>query len=380
MIKVERKQECTGCSACFNICPKNSISMVSDSEGFLYPKVDTEKCINCGLCFNICPEKNIPKKINSEIIALACKNKDENSLKTSSSGGVFSIICEYIISKGGVVFGAAFDENLNVKHMYAENLKECEKFKGSKYVQSDIGSSYKKVKDFLEHKRFVLFSGTPCEIEGLNLFLGKKYNNLLLVDIACHGVPSSLVYKKYIESLEKGNNSKITSLSFRNKENGWSNYRVKINFENGKIKSEEGYNNIYIKGFLKNIYLRPSCYECKFKLPNKSADITLADYWGVQDKYKDFDKKDKGTSLVILNTMKGKDVMEEISSKMEFIKTDLDYALKNNPCITDSVEYNTDREQFFKDISKNNIERTIHKYTDISIFMKVSNKVSKLFK
>lgn len=379
MIEILDKSKCSGCYACLNICPKRCISMKVDEEGFWYPVIDKEKCIKCNMCEKVCSIYNELNTISDEIIAYACKNKNEKIRKASSSGGIFSLLCEQVTKNGGVVFGAAFNENFEVEHIYAETLQECSKFRESKYVQSKIGNTYKQVKEFLEDGRLVLFSGTPCQISSLDLFLmKKKYDNLIMVDIACHGVPSPLVYKKYIQLLEEKNQSKISKVSFRNKITGWKNYSVKFDLINGNSINEIGYNNIYMKGFLSDIYLRPSCYECRSKKPISSADITLADYWGIENIHKDFDD-DRGVSLVLANTQKGQCLLDKISSNMEIIGTDFQYAVSCNPSIVRAANINTKREKFFKDINKVNIEKNIYKYTKISIINKVKRKISILF-
>lgn len=373
MITITKKEECCGCHACSNKCPKQCITMKVDNEGFWYPDIDKDICINCGMCEKVCPiihNENIERK---KSISYACKNNDNNVRKTSSSGGVFTLLCENVIKAGGVVFGACFDENFDVKHMYAETLIECEKFKGSKYVQSKIGNTYEQTKRFLDDGRLVLFSGTPCQISGLEAFLMKKYNNLISVDIACHGVPSPMVYKSYLEILKNKNNSEVSSLSFRDKSVSWKTYNFKACFKNNKEFNEVAGNNIYMKGFLSDIYLRPSCYDCKFKKPVTSADLTLADYWGVQNIHPEFDD-DKGTSLILVNTQKGQDIFNKISIDMDVLKTDLDYALSNNQSIVRPVKRNTKREKFFRELRDNNLEKVITKYTEPDFMEKVKEK------
>ena len=202
MISIEEKGQCSGCSACYSMCPKEAIAMQEDTEGFVYPFVDNSKCINCELCVKVCPIKKENKKVVSNIHAIACKNKEEKIREESTSGGVFTALSELVINQGGVVFGAIYDENLNVKHSYVENIDECNKFRGSKYVQSSIGDAFKKVKEFLVQGRLVMFSGTPCQVAGLYSYLGKEYDNLILIDLVCHGAPSPKVFRKYIKSLE----------------------------------------------------------------------------------------------------------------------------------------------------------------------------------
>ena len=221
MIEITEQVKCTGCSACANICPKQCISMVADLEGFLYPSVDTKECINCGLCEKICPilKKNPIK--SDDIIAYAAMLNNTDIRLESSSGGVFTAIAESVIDKNGVVFGAELDENFNVIHTYVETKEELKKFRGSKYVQSVIGETYKRAKGFLDQGRFVLFTGTPCQIGGLYAYLNKDYDNLITQDLICHGVPSPMVWRKYLEFREDISHAGVRRMSFRHKKYGW---------------------------------------------------------------------------------------------------------------------------------------------------------------
>ena len=377
MIDIKKKSECCGCYACTNICPKQCIEMKIDNEGFWYPEVDKDRCIDCSLCEKVCPELATPKKEEFKTIAYACKNRNENVRLSSSSGGVFTSLCEYVINNGGVVFGVAFNEKFEVEHMEATTIEECEKFRGSKYVQSKIGETYKSAKKYLNEGRIVLFTGTQCQIKGLNLFLRKKYNNLIAVDIVCHGVPSPRVFNLYKENLKKEYNSEINSISFRDKSNGWKNYRYRISFKDGQVDQKLHHNNIYSKGFLKDLYLRPSCYSCEAKNFKSNSDITLADYWGVQNKHAEFDD-DKGISLILVNSEKGQEIFTKISSDIEVIDTDLDYAISYNPSLVKHVEYNKDRDKFFEELNNDNLEQLIYKYTKITLVQKVKNKVKGL--
>ncbi len=348
MIEIIDKGKCCGCHGCTNICPKSCISMEVDNEGFWYPKVDKNLCIDCHLCEKVCPILEVPqKKEVFTTLTYACKNKNDEVRVESSSGGVFSLLCKYVINREGVVFGASYDEDFNVRHTYVETLEECAQFRSSKYVQSKIGDTYKKVRTFLNQGRVVLFSGTPCQIEGLSGYLRKEYPNLIKVDIACHGVPSPKVYREYVTNLEREYHSKLTSLSFRNKDTGWNTYSFKAEFENGKVHQEIGYDNIYMKGFLSDIYLRPSCFECEFKKPRTTADITLGDYWGVKDIHPEF-TDEKGVSLIFVHSQKGKDIFDQVSVNLEVVESDFDYATKCNPSIIKHAPYQPKRQQFFE--------------------------------
>ncbi|MEG0180318.1 MAG: Coenzyme F420 hydrogenase/dehydrogenase, beta subunit C-terminal domain [Romboutsia sp.] len=374
MIDIKVKSECCGCYACTNVCPKQCIDMNIDNEGFWYPKVNKDICIDCGLCEKVCPVISETKIEEFNIKAYACKNKNEKIRLSSSSGGVFTSLCNYVIKNNGVVFGAGFNKNFEVEHSEATTIEGCKKFRGSKYVQSKIGNTYKDAKQYLDEGRIVLFSGTPCQIKGLNLFLRKSYNNLIVVDIVCHGVPSPLVFDIYKSNLKKEYNSDIEEITFRDKSNGWANYRYKISFKNGKKEDKIHRENIYSDGFLNDLYLRPSCYDCKAKNFTSNSDITLADYWGVQSKHSEFND-DKGISLILVNSKKGQDIFDKVSDDMERIETDLDYGISCNPSIVRPVKYNIKREQFFNELNNNNLNELIEKNIKVSINKKVILKI-----
>ena len=379
MVNIVNKKDCCGCYACNNICPKNCISMVEDSEGFYYPNVNVDKCINCKLCEKVCPfDNDLPKK-QFLGAAYACKNKNGNIRLQSSSGGIFDLLCRYVISNRGIVFGAAFNENFEVVHTYAKTLEECSKFYGSKYVQSKIADSYKKTKGFLDNGRIVLFSGTQCQIKGLNMFLQKRYLNLITVEVICHGVPSPLVFKKYIDNLSRINESKIRTIKFRDKNLGWHKYSFMIQFENEKIYSGTLDKDIFMRGFLNNLYLRPSCYECKAKNHKSNSDISLGDYWGIEKIYPKFDD-DRGVSLVLLNSKKGLEIFNKILLHMDIMESNLEYAVKYNPSIIKSVSYNRNRKKYFSIMDEIDIESAIIKYTKVSFISRIKNKMVRILK
>lgn len=379
MIRIINKENCCGCYACYNICPQNCISMIEDNEGFYYPNVDIDKCINCGLCEKVCCFRSDLPKTQFASIAYACKNRDESMRLGSSSGGIFNILCRYAVLNNGVVFGAAFNKKFEVIHTYAETLNDCNKFYGSKYVQSSIVNSYKKAKEFLDSNRIVIFSGTQCQIKGLNMFLQKKYLNLVTVEVICHGVPSPLVFKKYIENLKKDNKSEIKLIKFRDKNVGWHKFSYLTKFKNGKIYSQSLEKDIFMQGFLKDLYLRPSCYECKAKGNKSNSDFSLADYWGIEEIHRKFDD-DKGVSLVILNSQKSLNIFDAISSDMEIIKSNLEYAIKYNPAIIKSANYNKNRKKYFRIIDKVNVNEGIIKYTKLNFTRRVKSKMIRTIK
>lgn len=334
MIRIEKKVNCCGCSACVQSCPKQCITMREDDEGFLYPVVDEKECINCGLCEKVCPVIN-QNQSKEPLKTIATINPNEETRLKSSSGGVFTMLAEKNINEGGVVFGAEFDENWNVKHGYTETIAGLESLRRSKYVQSNIGESFKQAELFLKQGRKVLFSGTPCQVAGLKLYLRKEYDNLLTVDVACHGVPSPMVWRDYLNEVTHCNIKSITNISFRSKQTGWKNYSIEISKSNSKVVCECAGKNLYMQGFLSNLFLRPSCYFCPSKCGRSGADITLADYWGV-DTFTPAMDDDKGTSLVLVNTKKGDFFFKSLD--VNFQKVNYDKAVERNICIVRSAE------------------------------------------
>lgn len=363
MIVLKEKKDCCGCSACASRCPKRCITMKEDKQGFLYPEIDRNFCIDCGLCEKVCAVIN-QGQTRRPIKVYASRNADDEVRKSSSSGGIFTILAEKIIEEGGVVFGAKFNAEWDVVHAVAETKDGIVAFRGSKYVQSQIGNTYEDAEKYLKQGRKVLFSGTPCQISGLKQFLRKDYDNLLAVDIVCHGVPSPAVWREYKQHIlcpegiaEKNTvflSSKgipvVTGINFRDKFGGWKKYgfsvRVKSAYEADKnsvlssVKDElflhEPFlRNIYMQGFLKDIYLRPSCYSCPSKCMKSGADITLGDFWGIQRYLPNFDD-DKGVSLVMINTIKGAEYFN--SPKLLNIETTYKQALSGNPAIENSVK------------------------------------------
>lgn len=362
MLKLKDKKDCTGCSACYSICPTKAIAMQEDNEGFVYPVIDETKCIKCGLCKKICPCINNKDNNNlKEPTMLAAWSLDFQNKETSSSGGCFYELAKYVIKQGGLVVGAGFDKGLNIVHKIVDNMDNLFELKGSKYVQSRIGDCYINVKENLDKDKIVLFVGTPCQVAGLYAFLkNKQYNNLYTADLICHGVPSTKVYRKYLEELSNKYKSNPISLTFRDKSNGWKKYKVKISFNNStyiKNASED----IYMRAFLSNICLRPSCYECKFSKLPRVADITLGDFWGVKNVDNSLDD-DTGTSELVINSEKGKELLSKIEKNVFVKEVELQDGIKYNPCLVGSVTKPKNREQFFIDLDKNSLSKLEKKY------------------
>lgn len=351
--------------------------MQEDNEGFLYPIVDADTCIECGLCEKVCPviNQSEPRK---PMKVYAAKNKDEEIRRQSSSGGIFTPLAEAVINEGGVVFGAKFDKDWNVVHDWTDTIEGIAAFRGSKYVQSTIGETYKEAREFLKQGRKVLYSGTPCQISGLKKFLRKEYDNLLTIDVVCHGVPSPLVWREYLKETRKnlraerdaGKNTVssslmdlpvITGISFRDKTNGWKKFGFKLRYaaseaaENSVSNSANSSEthllqpfpeNIFMKGFLKNLYLRPSCYACASRSGKSCSDITIADFWGVQSFYPEFDD-DKGIGLILINSENGKLAYSKVNAYNQ--EATYEQGLSWNPCIEHSVAKNKFVDLFWKE-------------------------------
>lgn len=360
---VNDKSLCCGCSSCYDACPKSAISMVEDNEGFLYPAIVKDKCVDCGLCENICPTKNV-KKNQSLLESYAVYNTDENIRMKSSSGGIFTLLAELVINDKGIVYGAAFDDNFEVEHIRVETIDGLEKLRGSKYVQSKCDGIYKLCKQDLDDGTQVLFTGTPCQIAALKTFLKKDYVNLLCMDIVCHGVPSRMVWRKYLEHRVNCAKSKIKQIAFRLKNEGWKQYAIKFTFADSIAYCTKFSDDIFMKGFLQDLYLRPSCYDCKFKSRERVSDITVADFWGINKLYPQWDD-DKGMSLVIVHSKKGENALESISKNIFMESINLDDAINYNSAMIKSVALNKHRDLFFNSIGRQqNIESYIGNYVN----------------
>ena len=379
LIKITDKAMCNACHACFNSCPKNCISMLQDDEGFLYPEIDPNKCISCGMCKNVCPVLN-GKTYNTDALQVGyvAFNKDEDIRLNSSSGGVFSLLAKYILENAGIVIGAAMSEDCkNVHHTIVESSADLYKLRGSKYLQSTIGDVFKSTKNALDSGKFVLFSGTPCQIGGLYSYLGKSYSNLYTQDLICHGVPSPMIWRKNIEYREKEHGASVRRTFFRHKKYGWKMYSVLLNFSNNTEYLKEISRDAFMQGFLNNVYLRPSCYSCAYKTIYRQADITLADFWGVEKLYPDMDD-DKGTSFVWIHSEKGKELFEMIKDQLIYKIADCNRAIVINSAATNSCPKYPKRKEFYEDIQKLDFEYAIKKHTKESCYKKMKKLLGRI--
>lgn len=370
MIKIDDKSKCCGCSACANVCPKKCIAMLSDEKGFLYPSVNESKCVNCGLCNKICPILN-PKSNIEEKRAYAAYNTNNETRKVSSSGGIFGCIANEILNRHGVVFGAAYADNFkSIKHIGVENKEDLPKLYGSKYLQSEIGDSYKSAEAYLKAEREVLFVGTSCQIAGLKAYLRKDYDKLLTVDVICHGTPSPRVWKDYADEKEDEFQSKIVAADFRNKRFGWDkSVLLLLLFANEKEYCALGSKDEYIKGFLMNLYLRESCYKCICKGNNVLSDISLGDFWGIECVLPNF-SDNKGTSAIILNTAKGKDFFNNIRHGLVTETVTYDDVLKGNPALVKPVDKPSKSDKFWNVYRKYGLTKAYKKCLKVSFARK----------
>lgn len=360
MIQITEKSKCCGCSSCVSSCPTHCIEFQEDSEGFLYPTVDTSKCISCGKCEKACPllsqsgmntatEKTEEKVSPASYVAI---NNDEKIRLQSSSGGIFSLFAQHILHEGGVVFGAAFCEDFSVHHIMIDDIHDLNKLRGSKYTQSKLENSFSMVKEELKNNRKVLFTGTACQIAGLKAFLGKDYQNLYTIDVLCHGVPSPKVWERYLSEQKVNNKSEIENVIFRHKSSGWKTYSVYIKFKNGKEYIKRFRRDSFMQLFLSNICLRPSCHDCAFKSLNRVSDLTIGDAWGVNDYMPEMDD-DKGTSIILVQSLGGKELFQAISNNLSVREADADIILPPWSDARKSVSPNEKRQIFFRKFYSN---------------------------
>lgn len=356
---------CTGCEACANRCPANCISMVEDAEGFLFPEIDNSKCIGCELCEKTCPVLSpIPiHKTQEDVKVYALIHKDDEIRSHSSSGGAFSAVADYVLARGGVVFGAAFDEKFEVKHICVDKPEELYRLRGSKYVQSRIGDTYRQAKEYLKQARLVFFTGTACQTSGLLGYLGRDYENLITQDLICHGVPSPLAWRKYIDLYQRRAKSKVEHIFFRDKKFGWHNWHVHFRFRNGENYRLSQQNDMMVSAFLTGSCSRKSCYDCPFKQKYRLADITLADYWGIEKIAPELDD-DKGISSIYVNSPKAQKLLEAIADRVFLREMDLDTAVAHNVAMIESEHLVRDRDGFLRDLRRKPFDMVYGKYVE----------------
>lgn len=377
MITIEDKHDCCGCTACETICRANAITMVPDTEGFLYPHIDTTLCSNCGLCEKICPVINRDKCTSTTLPlnTYALHNKDYDIWFKSSSGGVFNALGKYCIEHGGIVYGAEYNDNFIVVHK-----KECDsqgllKFRGSKYVQSDIRGIYKDVKDELLSGRLVLFSGVPCQIEGLKNYLIKKYDNLITVDILCHGVPSPMIFAQYIDFIKKYSIFRLTDINMKDKTFGWGYQNLRLMYGSFFSEFNSQISNLWNKIYYDHIVTRPSCHKCRFKNLHRPGDLSIGDFWGIEKQHPDF-YSHHGISLLLINSEYGHQIWDYIKNKFEYIESNTSKCLQ--PVLDHSIPEPDDRKDFWEQYHNCGFDRTIKNRYGISIISILKDKIKML--
>lgn len=366
---------CCGCSACKVTCPTNAIKMIQNKEGFQEPFVDKDKCIECGKCIRICAMNKIPLNDYSQSVYAAYHNNNEVHM-ASRSGGVFVALSDYIIDNNGSVYGCGYDNNFTVIHKRAINKKDRNEFQGSKYVQSDLREIFEMVIKDLNENMLVLFSGTPCQVAGLlNILNDKQKENLFTVDIVCHGVPSPLVWKEYLNYLENKYEGKVTKVDFRNKSKfGWSKHIESIWIDNIQHDSRE-----YTKLFYTHCLIRPSCYKCPYKTINRPSDISLGDYWGINEIIQ-LPEYEKGTSLVLVNSEKGQNVFNIIKNDLWIKETTIEQATKKQHPLKAAFPKPKEREEIWSNFNKRGIEYVIKRYSTPNLYIRVIKKIKKILK
>ena len=380
MITINNKSNCTGCSACYSVCSHSAIEMRPDNEGFLYPSVIQDKCVNCGLCDTVCP---IPKRdgIKDSYNVLdgyvAHYRGDDSVWYKSSSGGAFTAITDYVFNKGGIVYGATYNDVFAVIHERANNKEEAIKFRGSKYVQSNLRDCFKEIRSLLRDNQNVLFSGTPCQVAGLKSFLGRDYENLLTVDLICHCVPSPRVFQDYIRFIQDKYQKRITQINMKDKTLGWNTFQTpRIYFEDGSSIFNIEDSRLWETIFYSHIAIRPSCHSCRFSTLNRVGDITIGDYWGVEKNHPQFNNVN-GASIVLVNSEKGRSAFPDISSHLKYEETDVVSALP------DSLVYSTTphpyRDHFWKDYDNHSFGKMIELYYGVGLKNRLRRKLHFLF-
>lgn len=379
MIDIKRKEECCGCNACGDVCPKGCITFKTDIEGFAYPVVDKETCIDCHLCEKACPIINVDKLKKNDYQEPECHAAISKNIMTrfaSTSGGMFSVLALQMYKQGGYVGGAIFDDGWMVSQCISNDKQDLEKIRGSKLHQSNAQGFYAKVKELLKAGEKVLVCGIPCQMAALRSYLKKDYENLIIVDLICRGINSPKVFSKWLSFLEDEYGAKVKHFRVKNKELGWRKLTTKVEFENGKVLYDTNDTNFFTIGYLSTgVFCRPSCYECKFKGFPRIADITIGDYWGAGDTIgKELDG-DLGTSVVLINNEKGKKYYQSVSSKLKEKEVPFDVVVKGNPALVSSLNPPiVNREEFYKDLDKEDFKEIAEKYIHRAIDKKPSWK------
>lgn len=385
MIQITDKAKCCGCCACVDVCAHHAITLKTDIEGFWYPEVDKDKCVDCGLCEKVCPELHILdlKKNDFEKPAhtIAAINKNMSVRWNSTSGGAFSALADVMYAQGGYVSGAVYNDDFSVSNYISNNQEDLKRLRSSKYLQSKAEGLYKQIRDLLRNGEKVLACGTPCQMAALRSFLRKDYDNLTIVDFICRGVNSPKVYRKYLDSLERKYGGKVVYVKAKNKELGWRNLTRKVVFDNGKVYYGVLMDDDFRRGYHTNVFCRPSCYHCQYKGFPRMADITIADYWGIENVDKNLDNN-IGTSMILLNSKKGIEYFEQAKEKFEWKETRFESILPGNIALRKPIQpAKIDRKAFFEDLDNGTFDDVVKKYfpknniNSLSLKQKIKNVI-----
>lgn len=372
------RQKCSGCGLCEHLCPKNAITMV-EKDGFLYPNVNENTCVYCGVCVKLCPVNSEKLTESNCIEAFAVKHKDSNVIFNSSSGGIFTALSDKILENNGYIIGADFDDDMNLVHTTTSTTEGRDRMRGSKYIQSNTVGIYKAIRDLLNEDKPILFTGTPCQAAAVRKAFPNK-DNLYIVDIICHGVPSPEVWKKYVEFIEKKYKKKLTFFSFRNKSlSGWRKYSAKLTFDDKTEILHNDYTGSFIELFRYDVCLRPSCTECNFTSMNRQGDITIGDFWGIENTIPEI-SDNKGISAVMINTEKGKRLFEQIKDKINVYPTTQKDIAKKQPNLSVSSSYSNKASSFKQDLNNMPFEKILKKYTRVGLKRRIIDTIKKFLK
>lgn len=381
MIQIKDKADCCGCTACASICTHKAITMQTDEEGFLYPILNVKLCTNCGLCDTVCPiihRSDICLSPNQQA-SYAARNKNEENLLDSSSGGVFFALAKLTIKKGGIVCGVEYSPQMEVRHAFAETLEGCKRFMGSKYVQSNINGIFPQIKSYLKSNRYVLFVGTPCQVEGLNLYLKKTYKNLITADLVCHAVPSPLIFKEYVQFVNKKKQSKLIAIDMRYKRVcGWSHkFSYRYHFDASKSICNPSDITNWGHLYFSRLIDRPSCHKCKFTNFNRSGDFTLADFWDDAHNRPDL-YSPKGTSLFLVNTEKGMKLLSDLNENLNLWPITHNEAWQ--PCLETATKSSSQRQLFWNEYKNKGFNFIYKKYFTDTYKVRLKRQIKRMLR
>lgn len=379
MEKVKKiNNQCSGCGCCQKSCPVNAISMKFEN-GFIYPSINKEKCIKCGKCLKVCPftKKQFNDTSTTPLKVIGMVNNDEKVLMSSTSGGAFSLFSDYVLSKKGIIYGASYNNKWEVVHISADTSEKRDLLKGSKYVQSDLNNTFVDIKNELNNGRLVMFTGTPCQCSGLKNYLGRDYDNLIICDIVCHGVPSPIIFSEYIKYIQKKRKSLIKSYNFRDKKVSWAGANITVEYENGKQYTNKIDEEIFSKLYFNHIITRPSCHECLYTNIKRISDLTIGDFWGIKEKHPDF-YNEKGVSLVLLNSEKAIKIFEKIKDNCNYIESNIEECLQ--PQLIKPTKKAACQDEFWEDYNKYGIDYVMKKYTSVGIKNRIISYIKRPLK